>query len=346
MIAWRGTKKAYDDIVESEKKLIRIVNIIMDASLAYDTSILVKQMSILKNNVRKETTHDKFFAKTKFQKVIKMFFQIYIEDIDKQMYSLVASLRKCNGFVEVETQQKLYTSLEIFKKTKMVKCSFQLRNKYGSIRHEAIDFMLETINFILNSNSFELAIQLHKSKANRITTSNLQVMCKVFEFGNLATPFVFCKSHNGVCFSNAKFVIQFEMRCMLVLCFHKETLHKFEISFESIDEFMVVNEKADGLEVYLPCKRPPFVYRVIPKKGEQITPSNLSSIEEEYLQWERVVCGFLESSIHMTFDLKEKYEVIKSIQGKSKHLLISIMHAYRKFTIDIPGGQNKTKRQL
>ena len=333
MIGWRGKKKAYDDIVESEKNLIRMVNIIMDASLAYDTSILVKQMSILKNNVRKETTHDKFFAKTKFQKVIKMFFQIYFEDIDTQMYSLIASLKKCNGFIEVETHLKLYSSLEIFKKTKMVKCSFQLRNKYGSIRHEAIDFMLETINFILKSNNFELAIQLHKTKlkSDQITTSNLQVMCKVFEFGNLATPFVFCKSHNGVCFSNAKFVIQFEMRCMLVLCFHKETLHKFEISFESIDEFMVVNEKADGLEVYLPCKRPPFVYRVIPKKGEQITPSNLSSIEEEYLQWERVVCGFTESSIHMTFGSKEKYNVIKSLQGKSKYLHIAVSSPYQGF---------------
>ncbi len=296
-------------------------------------NILSSQIALLDSS--DNSNRNRLPVKHAKQKATKFSLHIYFEDTSYNFGKLASSLKKCKGFLEFETSKKSLSNLQLLTKTKTLHCVLELKSKYDTFRLEEIKYILQTIRFLINDCAFNILINYIPLKAKSATMANLQVMCDEFELGNLITPFLFGKQQHTP-FSKANFIIQFEIKSILVLCFIDEILHKFEISFDSIDQFLVLDDSEESFDVYVPAKRPPFVYGLLKGKDQHITADNLNSAEEEYLDWERVCQENLNSSFHFKFATKDKAIVMKSLKAITKQRLFftSVKSTSISYSID------------
>ena len=335
VIGNEGERAFYEELVRLEEKLMSLIPEMIKKDSTFD-KILASQISLLDSNYIFKNKQNK--VRTTNQKTTKFTLQIYLEDetySDNNLKKLTSNLRKCKGFQESEISKKSLSNLKLFKKTEMIKCLFELKIKYESFKSEELMFILQTIKFLINGCNFDVLINFIPLKNFMFTNANLQVMCEEFEIGNLITPFLFCKC--SLSFNNAKLIIQYEMKNILILFFISETLYKFEISFDSIDQLIVLSDNEESFDVYVPTKRPPFAYALIPANdnNNNINPLNLSNAEEEYLAWERVILD-LGSSFHFKFGAKDKASIIKSLKGINKqHVLFANVNSTKlSYTIE------------
>ena len=85
---------------------------------------------------------------------------------------------------------------------------------------------------------------------------------------------------------------------------------KIEISFDSIDQLIRVDTCEESLNLYVPCKRAPFLFKA--EKG--IDKVNLKTIDEKYVNWTRY-CSFNAGwSYKFNFKPEEKLMVLSAFQ--------------------------------
>ena len=90
-------------------------------------------------------------------------------------------------------------------------------------------------------------------------------------------------------------------------------MHKFEIDFESVENLICIHEDPKALYVYLPFKRPPYVYTTT---DENISIDNLKNVDTSYLSWERRSFQQYskDCSYKLKFSLKDKIDLINSLK--------------------------------
>jgi hypothetical protein len=341
VIGTREEKASYYELLSLEEKLMRLIPTMMNSKLMFD-KILSSQIALLDSS--DNSNRKRLPMKHAKQKVTKFSLHIYFEDTNYNFGKLASSLKKCKGFLESETSKKSLSNLQLFEKTKTLRCVLELKSKYETFRLEEIKYILQTIRFLIDDCAFNILINYIPLKTKSPTMANLQVMCEEFELGNLITPFLFGKQQPTP-FCKANFIIQFEIKSILVLCFVEEILYKFEISFDSIDQFIVLSDNEESFDVYVPTKRPPFVYSLLKGRDQHITADNLNNADEEYLDWERVCQENLNSSFHFKFATKDKALVMKSLKAITKQHLFFTNVKSTSISYSIDEFRNGFKRR-
>ena len=311
-------KLQYDRRTRRDSQLKTAINSLNNNNLLFDTAHLAKQIETLQasKQVAIMANNDLALHSNARKNGIKFFLQIYTEDFNQYVDNLILSLKKCKGYLSVNTHKKICSNLEIFEKTKAIVCSFDYRYKHGFTEANEENFIIDTIRFLLQDNAFPLLINSYRPKDRFMTSSSsLQIISHALSFGNLATPFQFYAAAERE-IQSCKFIIHYDTRFLIVLCFIGEVLYKFEIGFDSIDQFIILDDTNECLNVYIPTKRPAYVYRLIQgSSDEEILIENLSNFEEEYMFWERASLFDLETSLHLKFEPKEKLHVIKGLKS-------------------------------
>ena len=259
---------------------------------------------------------DTYFQKFKYK--CKFTLQAYLcETGERDLEEFEVKLKDVNGFRQMElVTSNTYLSNEI-ENCITYNCYFEIEYNEEIIEAEQVYAFNTILKLSLGNIKNQAFIWLQKKQDKPSTNiqSNESFICRTLEFGNLKTPFEFLRSENKqVIDGNVKFSVLFDIRCIAVLAFVGNILHKFEIEFNIIESFICIDEDNTSLNVYIPCKRPTLVYRTT--SDYNIYKLSLANFDEENLEvnWER---GFFKNhdwSLKLKFNLADKFRLMKTLE--------------------------------
>jgi hypothetical protein len=317
IVSSQGERKAYETLIETEKKLIQLIQPMIKNKSHLKTKILkALNQQIFQQKSSNNDNDNQSKKRTYYYEDIKFFLQVYFNNNEEKM-NLFRRLRTCSGFVQTDKARKSYISLDIFDQMKIVNCLFELKNNRSKI--DKSKFVINTISYLLKG-GHQAGIYWFKSRTkNALSTCNVQLMCKELRLGNLVSPFKFLvQSSNSIenlsyDLENVKLIINYEKRCLFILMFIDGQLHKLEVPFESIDQLICVDNSDENLiSVYLPTNRPPICY-IININDLKVSPSDLANLDEAFIPWRRVCLAGLDWTYFLRFENANKYELISSL---------------------------------
>ncbi len=333
-------KRFYESLVATEHNLVKILKETTLNDSQIDRYSLTSNLAQLESLVRKTkyslpeqkiVDEKKKVVRGKNRKQ-KFFLIIHLNETELDaFYSLVKS---CKGYLKSEQlsltsfNKRQDLNLEYLQQTHAIKCYFERQNEtnYRNDDNEQSNFaiVLETINYLLSQQC--MLIHVLQTRTRILTNSNLQSMATAFTFGNLISSNEFRVSRQETVSRIFKFIIDYEMKCILILFILNEFLYKIEVSFDSIDQFVFLDDcreenpitQQNKLNIFIPLRQYPLVYRQMATTEEdKINERNLKSVEHQYVDWSRVEYEHINWSIWMQFGADERFHVIKGLESLS-----------------------------
>jgi ERCC4-related helicase len=363
---WIGTLKQqifFNELIKSEKVLIDLVFEYIQStsnSKSINKASLNNQIKISKDYDRREKHNEELPIvknKSRFRFAIQIF-------LNKNELNLVNSkLNSCKGYLQSEIQNDFYLASELFDTKNnflTLNCLFESRDKRStkSIIDE-LKITEQIANYLLNE--FQNLISIHSS-TKKASQANLNMSYASIlgenglQFGNLSTPFEYFSHRNRCEFIAVKFRIDFSFIQRLIKIFffknnNTNEFYKIEIDFETIDRLVVIDtvSEPDTYHVYLPLKQIPYYFIMdttnssdtkSTERAPALSLDNLKNIEENYLDWSRVLS--IARSQEDTSNLTLKMSFSTKSNELDKFFLLKNLHALNETFVLCNRVENKT----